>query len=121
LPFFFEWLKQVLPYVRKGMGKPTYTTFQLRRAIASNIFYNMPNFMFGSNYRELKEDVSRLKTIILSILNDIGGGGATLLVDLISEVCRFGVGENHIVASIVGGIASQKAIKVNFKYNFKLF
>jgi hypothetical protein len=36
-PFFFEWLKQVLLYVGKRMGKPTYTTFQLGGAIASNI------------------------------------------------------------------------------------
>jgi hypothetical protein len=35
--FVFEWLKQVLPCVGKGMGKPTYTTFQLGGAIASNI------------------------------------------------------------------------------------
>jgi len=34
-PFFFEWLKQVLPYVGKGMGKPTYTTLQLGGAIVN--------------------------------------------------------------------------------------
>jgi len=28
--------------------------------------------MFGSDYKELEEDVSRLKTIIVSILNDMG-------------------------------------------------
>jgi hypothetical protein len=32
----------------------------------------MPNLMFGSDYKELEEDVSRLKTIIVSILNDMG-------------------------------------------------
>jgi hypothetical protein len=79
----------------------------------------MLDLMFGYDYRELEEDVSRLKTRNISILNDIGGAGATFLVDLISEVYNFGVGENHIVASIVGGIASQKAIKVNFQYNSK--
>jgi hypothetical protein len=36
-PFFFELFKHVLLYVGKGMGKPTYTTFQLGGAIASNI------------------------------------------------------------------------------------
>jgi amyloid beta precursor protein binding protein 1 len=76
--------------------------------------------MFGSDYKELEEDVSRLKTIIVSILNDMGWRGATLLVDLISEVCCFGANENHIVASIVGGIASQNAIKLNSKYNYEL-
>lgn len=62
--------------------------------------------------RELEEDVSRLKGVAVGVLNDMGGGGATLPEDLISEVCRFGAGEIHCVASIVGGIASQEAIKV---------
>jgi hypothetical protein len=40
--------------------------------------------MFGFDYRVLEEDVSRLKTILISILIDMGGGGATLVVDLIN-------------------------------------
>jgi hypothetical protein len=70
--------------------------------------------MFGFDY------ISRLKAIHVNILNDMGGGGATFFVDLISEVYHFGAGENHIIASIVGGSASQEAIKVNSKYNFEL-
>jgi amyloid beta precursor protein binding protein 1 len=50
----------------------------------------------------------------------MGGGGATFFVNLISEVYNFGTCESHIIASIVGGIASQEVIKVNFKYNFEL-
>ncbi len=82
--------------------------------------YDMPDLIFGSEYRELEEDVSRLKAIAVSILNDMGGGGAALPEDLISEVCRFGAGEIHTVASIVGGIASQEAIKVSSKDNSEL-
>lgn len=62
--------------------------------------------------RELEEDVSRLKALAVGILNDMGGGGVTLPEDLVCEVCRFGAGEIHCVASIVGGIASQESIKV---------
>jgi amyloid beta precursor protein binding protein 1 len=51
----------------------------------------------------------------------MAGGGATFFIYLINEVCHFGVGENHIIASIVGGIASQEVIKVYFKYNGELF
>lgn len=68
--------------------------------------YNMHDLMFGSKYRELEEDVSRLKAIVVSIVNDMGGGGGTLPKDLISEVYCFGAGEIHPIASIVGGIAS---------------
>jgi hypothetical protein len=62
--------------------------------------------------RELEEDVSRLKALAVGILNDMGGGGVTVPEDLVCEVCRFGAGEIHCVASIVGGIASQESIKV---------
>lgn len=65
--------------------------------------------------RELEEDVSRLKALAVGILNDMGGGGVTVPEDLVCEVCRFGAGEIHCVASIVGGIASQESIKV---FNF---
>jgi hypothetical protein len=80
----------------------------------------MLDLMFGSNYKELKEDVSRLKAIVVSILNDMGGDKATFFVDLINEVYRFSVGESHIIASIVGGIISQEFIKVHSKCNFEL-
>lgn len=63
--------------------------------------------------RELEEDVSRLKALAVGILNDMGGGGVTVPEDLVCEVCRFGAGEIHCVASIVGGIASQESIKVS--------
>eukprot|EP01018_Ginkgo_biloba_P008209 Gb_25652 [translate_table: standard] len=61
---------------------------------------------------ELDEDVSRLKTIAVGLLNDMGCSGASLSEDLISEMCRFGASEIHCVASFVGGIASQEAIKL---------
>jgi hypothetical protein len=47
-----------------------------------------------------------LKAIIISILNGMGGKGATFPKDLISEVYYFGAGEIHITIIIVGGIAS---------------
>jgi amyloid beta precursor protein binding protein 1 len=76
--------------------------------------------MFCSKYRKLEEDVSRLIAIgVVSILNDMAGGGAMLPEDLISELYHFGAGEIHTVASIIGGIASQEAIKVNSKYNYE--
>lgn len=38
--------------------------------------------------------------------------GAALPDDYVTEVCRFGAGELHTVGAIIGGIASQEAIKV---------
>ncbi|XP_057869389.2 NEDD8-activating enzyme E1 regulatory subunit AXL isoform X2 [Cryptomeria japonica] len=61
---------------------------------------------------EMDEDVSRLKTIAVGLLNDMGCNGAKLSEDLISEMCRFGASEIHSVAAFVGGVASQEAIKL---------
>ncbi|KAJ7522995.1 hypothetical protein O6H91_18G033900 [Diphasiastrum complanatum] len=62
--------------------------------------------------RELEQDVLRLKAICINLLNDIGVNGASISEDLISEFCRFGAAEIHCVASVIGGIASQEAIKI---------
>lgn len=32
--------------------------------------------------------------------------------DYVAEMCRFGAGELHVVAAIVGGMAAQEAIKL---------
>ncbi|ERN17375.1 NEDD8-activating enzyme E1 regulatory subunit AXR1 isoform X2 [Amborella trichopoda] len=75
---------------------------------------------FTSNYNrfpglfdgEMDEDTSRLKTIAVGILNDMGCNGSSLSEDLISEMCRYGGAELHTVAAYIGGIASQEAIKL---------
>lgn len=61
---------------------------------------------------EMDEDISRLKTIAVTLLGDLGCNGSTLTEDLINEMCRYGAAELHAVAAYVGGIASQEVIKV---------
>jgi hypothetical protein len=48
------------------------------------------------------------------------GGGVSLSDDLVREFCRFGASEIHNVAAIIGGIASQEAIKVLNRVAFSL-
>ncbi|GAB4825190.1 NEDD8-activating enzyme E1 regulatory subunit axr1 [Ancistrocladus abbreviatus] len=75
---------------------------------------------FAANYNcypgqfdgEIDEDISRLKTIAVGLLGDLGCNGSTLTEDLINEVCRFGAAELHAVAAFIGGIASQEVIKL---------
>ncbi|MCO5573961.1 hypothetical protein L7F22_027739 [Adiantum nelumboides] len=64
---------------------------------------------------ELEEDAMKLKALSTMLLNKMigaGSGAAVLSDDLVSEMCRFGASEIHTVASIIGGIASQEAIKL---------
>lgn len=75
---------------------------------------------FSANYNsfpgqfegEMDEDISRLKTAVVGLLNDLGCNGSTVTEDLINEMCRFGASELHAVAAFIGGIASQEVIKL---------
>ncbi|XP_042007609.1 NEDD8-activating enzyme E1 regulatory subunit AXR1-like [Salvia splendens] len=75
---------------------------------------------FAANYNsfpgqfdgEMDEEISRLKTTAVSLLNDLGCNGSSLTEDLINEMCRYGAAELHSVAAFVGGIASQEVIKL---------
>uniref|UniRef100_A0A803NAM5 NEDD8-activating enzyme E1 regulatory subunit n=1 Tax=Chenopodium quinoa TaxID=63459 RepID=A0A803NAM5_CHEQI len=78
---------------------------------------------FAANYNsfpgqfdgEIDEDISRLKTLAVSLLTDMGCSGSILTEDLIYEICRFGAAELHAVSAFIGGIASQEVIKRNLK------
>ncbi|KNA03792.1 hypothetical protein SOVF_205730 [Spinacia oleracea] len=75
---------------------------------------------FAANYNsfpgqfdgEIDEDISRLKTLAVSLLTDLGCNGSILSEDLIKEICRFGAAELHAVSALIGGIASQEVIKL---------
>ncbi|KAF9606688.1 hypothetical protein IFM89_027732 [Coptis chinensis] len=70
--------------------------------------YRFPGLHVG----EMDEDISRLKTIAVGLLGDLGCNGSALTEDLINEMCRFGVAELHAVAAFIGGVASQEVIKL---------
>eukprot|EP00271_Cylindrocystis_brebissonii_P006750 TRINITY_DN19540_c0_g1_i1.p1 TRINITY_DN19540_c0_g1~~TRINITY_DN19540_c0_g1_i1.p1 ORF type:complete len:532 (+),score=94.51 TRINITY_DN19540_c0_g1_i1:244-1839(+) len=64
---------------------------------------------------DAEEDGVRLKALATGLLTEGGAGGscpAAVPEDLIVEVCRFGAGELQCIASIIGGMAAQEAIKL---------
>lgn len=71
--------------------------------------------------REMDEDISRLKTMGVSILGGLGCNGSYLSEDLINEMCRYGGAELHTAAAFIGGIAAQEVIKVRLSHTFSLF
>mgnify|MGYP004715693035 CR=1 FL=1 len=64
----------------------------------------------------MDEDISRLKSIAVGLLSDLGCNGSSLIEDLINEMCRYGAAELHAVAALIGGIASQEVIKVGMSF-----
>ncbi|KAK4358759.1 hypothetical protein RND71_020988 [Anisodus tanguticus] len=81
----------------------------LRAADRFAVNYNKFPGQFDS---EMDEDISRLKTTAVGLLNDLGCNSSALSEDLINEMCRYGASELHAVAAFVGGVASQEVIKL---------
>ncbi|KAK4363147.1 hypothetical protein RND71_018388 [Anisodus tanguticus] len=81
----------------------------LRAADRFAVNYNKFPGQFDS---EMDEDISRLKTTAVGLLNDLGCNISSLSEDLINEMCRYGASKLHAVASFVGGVASQEVIKL---------
>eukprot|EP00899_Mesostigma_viride_P029133 jgi/Mesvir1/9404/Mv01508-RA.1 len=70
----------------------------------------------GTFDSEIEEDHGHLKTALASVLSEYGlsslPGAAGAQEELVGEVCRFGAAELHVVAAVMGGIASQEVIKI---------
>ncbi|WMV56329.1 hypothetical protein MTR67_049714 [Solanum verrucosum] len=81
----------------------------LRAADRFAVNYNKFPGQFDS---EMDEDISRLKTTAVGLLNDLGCNSSALSEDLINEMCRYGASELHVVSAFVGGVASQEVIKL---------
>ncbi|KAJ4977165.1 hypothetical protein NE237_002271 [Protea cynaroides] len=109
-----EFNSPILPELQKYLTDEDYSIavgfyILLRAADRFATNYNRFPGMFDG---EIDEEISRLKTIAVGILSDLGCNGSTLTEDLINEMCRFGAAELHAVAAFIGGIASQEAIKL---------
>lgn len=63
-------------------------------------------------YSGVDEDVPLLKSIASGLMAECGITNAIISDDLVLEMCRFGAAEIHTIAAIMGGIASQEAIKL---------
>lgn len=109
-----EFNSPILPELQKYLADEDYSF-----AVSFYILFRAVD-RFAANYNrypgifdgEMDEDISRLKTITVGVLSDMGIHGPTLADDLINEMCRFGGAELHAVAAFIGGVASQEVIKL---------
>ncbi|KAA6425651.1 MAG: NEDD8-activating enzyme E1 regulatory subunit-like [Trebouxia sp. A1-2] len=79
---------------------------------AADRFYSKHHRYPGLYDQEVDGDIPALKHIATSIVQDSSSGPASISDDLVGELCRFGAGELHCVAAVMGGMASQEAIKL---------
>ncbi|KAL6136889.1 hypothetical protein ACLB2K_062184 [Fragaria x ananassa] len=113
-PIEDEFTSPSLPDLQKYLTDEDYSVaggFYILLRAADRFAANYNNFP-GQFDGVMDEDISRLKTTAVGLLNDLGCNGVTLTEDLINEMCRFGAAELHAVAAFIGGIASQEVIKL---------
>eukprot|EP00798_Chlamydomonas_sp_ICE-L_P020768 gene20768-27592_t len=79
--------------------------------LAVDRFYATYSRYPGTADHLLEEDVPALKGVANQILSEHGVTGC-IADDYVVEVCRFGAGELHVVAALMGGVAAQEAIKL---------
>ncbi len=60
----------------------------------------------------MEEDTGLLKNAVGGLLGELGASSSAVVDDLLGEVVRCGGGELHCIAAVMGGIASQEAIKL---------
>ena len=60
---------------------------------------------------DFESDVSMLKQCVTEVTKELNLSSTPMLEDLVSEFCRWGGAEMHTIGSVMGGIASQEAIK----------
>jgi len=62
---------------------------------------------------DVEEDLPAFKQFVNNVAKELNlsNGGSAISDDLMLEFCRWGASEMHSVASVMGGIASQEAIK----------
>ena len=78
---------------------------------ASQAFYAGRSRWPGQFDSEVESDVSMLKQCVLEATKELNLSTTPMLDDLVSEFCRWGGSEMHNISSVMGGIASQEAIK----------
>ena len=78
---------------------------------AAQAFYSGRSRWPGFNDSEVKSDVSMLKQCVTEVTKELNLSSTPMLEDLVSEFCRWGGAEMHTIGSVMGGIASQEAIK----------
>jgi len=78
---------------------------------AAQAFYAGQGRWPGQHDSEVDSDASMLKQCATDVTKELNLSSTPMLEDLVSEFCRWGGGELHTIASVMGGIASQEAIK----------
>lgn len=78
---------------------------------AAQAFYAGRSRWPGFSDSEVESDVSMLKQCVTEVTKELNLSSTPMLEDLVSEFCRWGGAEMHSIGSVMGGIASQEAIK----------
>jgi len=90
-------------------GASSGTLYVLLRA--AQAFRAERSFWPGEDDFSVESDMPVLKQFVTEVAKELGLSTCAISDDLVHEFCRWGGSELHSIASVMGGIASQEAIK----------
>lgn len=85
---------------------------------ATDNFYNGKKRFPGTNGVPQHIDAEDLARRVEQLFNDtknaelVSKAKTLIPIEVVNEICRYGASEPHVIASILGGIVSQEAIKL---------
>jgi len=106
-------VSQIASLLEDGSEAPAAALYLLLRA--ADAFHAQFNRWPGTMDDDVEADVPLLKQCLGNVLGELRAHTTAPLAvkdDVVFEVCRYGGGEIHTVASVVGGVGAQEAIKV---------
>jgi len=79
---------------------------------AAQLFYSRHHTYPGQLDADLDTDIAALRSLLPPLLASLGLPPSAVSDDHLAEMCRFGAAELHPIAALIGGVASQEAIKL---------
>ncbi|KAG0095152.1 NEDD8-activating enzyme E1 regulatory subunit [Podila epicladia] len=102
--------KEIASWLEDSFSSPLFPQYVLLRA--SDAFYD-DHGRYPGEGENWEEDVDQLDHNVTTLLQDWGITQENAVPkDLTHEICRYGVGSIHNIASFMGGVVSQEIIKL---------
>ncbi|KAG0229865.1 NEDD8-activating enzyme E1 regulatory subunit [Actinomortierella wolfii] len=106
-----EYLEPKTDQIASYLADPDSVFVQYVLLRASDAFYS-DHGRYPGEGESWEEDVEHLQSNVATLLESWGVDKTAVSKDRVHEICRYGMGAIHNIASLMGGVVSQEIIKV---------